>query len=204
MALIARHGGAWFRRAGTGETPGTFLATVGGSVRDPGVYELPYGVPLGDLLAAAGGPAAPLGAVLVGGYHGGWVPARDDVAISREGLRRFAAAPGAGVVLALPGHACGLAESARIAGYLAGESAGRCGPCANGLPRLADTLNALAARQRDPRLPAAVERLASMVTGRGACGHPDGAARFVRSSLRAFAADVAAHLDGHCVGAWVR
>jgi NADH:ubiquinone oxidoreductase subunit F (NADH-binding) len=65
------------------------------------------------------------------------------------------------------------------------------------------TQGALAARTPDPRLPAEVERLASVVEGRGACAHPDGTARFVRSSLRAFAADVAAHLDGHCGGAWV-
>ncbi len=198
LALIARHGSGWFRAAGTGDEPGTFLATVGGAVRTPGVVEAGYGVPLGDLVDAAGGATAPLQAVLVGGYHGGWVPARPELAVSRAALAPFGASPGAGIVLALPAHACGLAETARIAGYLAGEVAGQCGPCVNGLPRLAATLGDLARRRPRPGLPAEVARLAALVTGRGACRHPDGTARMIISAMRTFEADVAAHLAGHC------
>jgi NADH:ubiquinone oxidoreductase subunit F (NADH-binding) len=199
LALIARHGPAWFRTAGTPDEPGTFLATVGGAVGAPGVIEAGYGVPLGDLVDAAGGPAAPLQAVLLGGYHGGWVPARMELAVSRAGLAAYGAAPGAGLVLALPAHVCGLAETARIAGYLAGAVTGQCGPCSNGLPRLAGTLKDLAHHHARPGLPAEVDRLAALVTGRGACRHPDGTARLIRSAMRAFEADVVAHLTGHCL-----
>ena len=66
--------------------------------------------------------------------------------VSRAALAPFGASPGAGVVLALPANACGLRESARIAGYLAGQTAGQCGPCVNGLPRIASTLAELANR----------------------------------------------------------
>jgi hypothetical protein len=122
LALIARHGPGWFRTAGTTDEPGTFLATVGGAVAAPGVIEAGYGVRLGDLIDAAGGLTDPLQAVLLGGYHAGWVPARPELAVSRAALTPFGASPGAGVVLALPAHACGLAETARIAGYLAARS----------------------------------------------------------------------------------
>jgi NADH:ubiquinone oxidoreductase subunit F (NADH-binding) len=199
LALIARYGPGWFRSAGTPAEPGTFLATLSGSVVAPGVDEVGYGVRLGELLAAAGGPSAPLQAVLVGGFHGGWVPPDLDLPVSREGLARFGASPGAGVVMALPVGACGLRETARIASYLAGETAGQCGPCVNGLPRIATTLTALAGQRPHPGLAAEVERLARLVSGRGACRHPDGTARLVLSALRAFDADVRAHLAGHCL-----
>ncbi|WP_436535810.1 NADH-ubiquinone oxidoreductase-F iron-sulfur binding region domain-containing protein [Actinoplanes sp. HUAS TT8] len=199
LALIARRGPDWFREAGTREEPGTFLATVSGAVNRPGVVEAGYGVTLGELISAAGGASGRLQAVLVGGYHGGWVPADPRLEVSRAALGPFGASPGAGVVVALPVGTCGLVESARIAGYLAGEVAGQCGPCVNGLPRMAGTLSDLAHRRGRPGLPAEVERLARLVTGRGACRHPDGTARMVLSGLRAFDADVRAHLAGRCL-----
>lgn len=198
LALLARQGAAWFRSAGTVNEPGTFLTTVTGAVAVPGVYEAPYGVGLGELLDRAGGATAPLQAVLVGGYHGAWVPPTADLGVTRAELSRHGAAPGAGVVFALPVTTCGVVESARIAGYLAGQSAKQCGPCRNGLPRLADTLARIARRERHPGLPAEVERLTALVAGRGACHHPDGAARFIRSSLRTFATEVGLHLAGTC------
>jgi NADH:ubiquinone oxidoreductase subunit F (NADH-binding) len=193
IAQIARYGPAWFR---AGET---FLATVGGAVAAPGVVEAGVDVRLGDLLDAAGGPTAQLQAVLIGGYHGAWIPADPDLRITPAGLAPFGATRGAGIVLALAADVCGLAETARYAAYLAGQVAGQCGPCINGLPRLADTLTDLAGRNPRPGLPAEVERLAGLVTGRGACTHPDGTARLIRSALRFFAADVAAHLSGRCL-----
>ncbi|MCM4078429.1 NADH-ubiquinone oxidoreductase-F iron-sulfur binding region domain-containing protein [Paractinoplanes hotanensis] len=199
LAMIARYGPGWFRAAGTAEEPGTFLATVSGAVASPGVVEAGYGVALGDLIAAAGGATAPLSAVLVGGYHGGWVPAEGALPVSRAGLMPYGGSPGAGVIVALPRNACGLMETARIVGYLAGQVAGQCGPCLNGLPRLASTLTDLAHRRARPGLPAEVDRLARLVTGRGACRHPDGTARLIHSAMRAFEADVAAHLTGRCL-----
>ncbi|HEY7174350.1 MAG TPA: NADH-ubiquinone oxidoreductase-F iron-sulfur binding region domain-containing protein, partial [Micromonosporaceae bacterium] len=198
VALIARYGAAWFRDAGTPDEPGTFLASLSGGVRRPGVYEMPYGIHVGELLEAAGGPSEPLQALLVGGYHGAWVPARPEIAISRAGLAPYDAAPGAGVVMALPARQCGLAASARIVEYLAGERANQCGPCVNGLPSLAGTLTALSHGRSYPSVVAEFERLSRLVVGRGACRHPDGTVRFLRSSLRTFATEVNAHLAGWC------
>ena len=204
LAIIARYGPGWFRAAGTAEEPGTFLATVSGAVASPGVVEAGYGVALGDVIAAAGGATAPLSAVLVGGYHGGWVPAEGALPVSRAALTPYGGSPGAGVIVALPRNACGLKETARIAGYLAGQVAGQCGPCVNGLPRLASTLTDLAHHRARPGLPAEVDRLSRLVTGRGACRHPDGTARLIHSAMRAFEADVAAHLTGRCLAAEAR
>ena len=202
VALIARRGSGWFRQAGTPLEPGTFLATVNGGDAKV-VVEAPYGIPLGDLLALAGVDAATAQALLVGGYHGAWLPAEPGLRLpaSREALGRWNAAPGAGVVVVLDRHECGLVAAARILGYLAQQSARQCGPCLNGLPALAGTVARLATGGRDGRdgrLPAQVHRLAALVDGRGACHHPDGSVRMLRSALHTFAADVQAHLAGWC------
>ncbi len=187
LALIARGGAAWFREVGTVEQPGTFLATVTGSVRQPGVVEAPYGVPLSDLITQAGGASEPLQAVLVGGYHGVWLPPSALTApVSAAGLAPWGATPGAGVVVALGRSESGLAATARIAAYLAGEGARQCGPCLNGLPAIATVLGRMARGEQHPDLPRQVEWLTRVVEGRGACHHPDGTARMVRSALEVF------------------
>ncbi len=187
LALVARRGSAWFRQRGTAEQPGTFLATVSGAVRRPGVQEAAYGVALSDLLVRAGGVTEPLQAVLVGGYHGVWLaPAAFAAPMSSAGLAPWGAAPGAGVVVALGRSESGLAATARIAAYLAGEGARQCGPCLNGLPAIATVLGRMASGDQRPDLPRQVEWLTRVVEGRGACHHPDGTARMVRSALEVF------------------
>jgi NADH:ubiquinone oxidoreductase subunit F (NADH-binding) len=170
-------------------------------VTAPAVVEVAGGTRLADALRFAGGASAPLGAVLVGGYHGGWVPARDvaDVALTTADLAPYGAAPGAGVVVALPRSACGLRAGADLVGYLAGQGARQCGPCRNGLPAIAATLTALADGCASPGLVAEVERVSRLVERRGACHHPDGTVRLARSTLRTFAADVRQHLAGGCL-----
>jgi NADH:ubiquinone oxidoreductase subunit F (NADH-binding) len=200
LALLARFGAAWFRGVGTSDEPGTRLLTVSGAVASPAVLEVAGGVPLADALALAGGPTEPLGAVLVGGYHGAWLPAGavGGVALSRHDLAPFGAAPGAGVLLALGESACGLRAGADVAAYLAGQGARQCGPCRNGLPALAGTLRELADGRPSPVLVAELDRVSRLVERRGACHHPDGTVRLVRSTLRTFSAEVAHHLAGRC------
>ncbi|HEY2724832.1 MAG TPA: NADH-ubiquinone oxidoreductase-F iron-sulfur binding region domain-containing protein, partial [Pseudonocardiaceae bacterium] len=142
--------------------------------------------------------AAPLQAVLVGGYHGGWLPTATagHVPLSPSGLRPLGVSLGAGVVVALPRAVCGLRESVRIAAYLAGQSAGQCGPCRFGLPALAGALARLADGGHGPEPAAELDRLTRLVDGRGACHHPDGTARFVRSNLAVFDAGCACTSTG--------
>jgi len=97
-----------------------------------------------------------------------------------------------------PASSCGVRETARAVCYLAGESAGQCGPCLNGLPRLAQLLAGLAAGRAEPRTLTELERIAGLVEGRGACHHPDGTVRLLRSSLHVFRAEIDQHLAGRC------
>jgi len=197
IALIARFGPGWFREAGLPDAPGTMLATVSGAVDDPGVYEIGAGTPVGDVLAMSGArPDAT--ALLIGGYFGTWLDARDaaPLPMAASGLRPAGASPGAGVLVALPPEACGLAETARVLAWLALQGAGQCGPCVFGLPAIADDFAQIASgRPKGPVLDRLDRRLGT-VLGRGACRHPDGAVRLARSALSAFAADVRSHVRG--------
>ncbi len=202
LALIARYGDRWFRSAGLPSAPGSTLLSVGGAVGRPGIYEIALGTTIGQVLTLAG-LAEPLQAVLTGGYFGAWLPI--DVAwhvrMTHADLRAAGGLLGAGVLIALPSSACGLAETARVLGYLAGETAAQCGPCVMGLPALAGALADLAYRggrsgQRDR-----VTRFQRLVNGCGACRHPDGASQFAASALAAFAADARLHEQrGPCAG----
>ncbi|HEY8702373.1 MAG TPA: NADH-ubiquinone oxidoreductase-F iron-sulfur binding region domain-containing protein [Arthrobacter sp.] len=200
VALIARYGAAWFREAGTASDPGTRLVSVSGPApaRDV-VLEVPGGARLDDVLRFAGMDPAAISAVLVGGYHGRWVRPGSHL-LSPAGPPGRVVRPGAGVIHALGTGTCGLQVTAGILNYLAGESARQCGPCMFGLPAMASVLNRIAAGERNPRLPAELDRLGKLVSGRGACRHPDGTAGLVGSALEVFAGDVRAHLAGRCAG----
>jgi NADH:ubiquinone oxidoreductase subunit F (NADH-binding) len=200
VALVARYGDRWYRELGTDSDPGSALVTISGAVAAPGVYELAFGTPMTDLLSAAGGATEPLRAWLVGGYFGTWVDAADALTLrlAREDLRSVGCSLGSGVLIALGESSCGLHESARVIDYLAEQSAGQCGPCVFGLRAIADAVGALADGVAHERERDRVLRWTSEIRGRGACHHPDGAARFVESALSVFAREVAEHKRTAC------
>ncbi|MER2225276.1 MAG: NADH-ubiquinone oxidoreductase-F iron-sulfur binding region domain-containing protein, partial [Rhodococcus sp. (in: high G+C Gram-positive bacteria)] len=201
VATIARFGVDWFRASGTASEPGTMLVTLSGAVHNPGVVEVPIGSRLEWVVGDIGrADIDHTRAVLVGGYHGTWIN-RADLAgrrLSKESLAAIGASPGAGVVHALAVDTCGLRATADIVDYLARESAGQCGPCLNGLPRLASVFGDLAYHRPGEQTLNEIRRYAGLVDGRGACHHPDGTVRLVRSALTAFADDVRLHSTGHC------
>lgn len=196
LALIARHGAEWFRELGVASQPGSALLTLtGAQLGYPGVYEIEVGSPLSALLDAAGGVEAQPRAMLLGGYAGAWVDGAllRGVALSDEHLAPYGASLGAGVVVLLSAETCPVAELARLTRWLAAQSARQCGPCLFGLDAIAATVEqtmlGAAGRGAQQRLAG----LGSVVRGRGACSHPDGAVRMVSSALDVFAEELADH-----------
>ena len=194
LALVARFGAEWFRGLGTADDPGSLILTVTGDVAQPGVYEVPFGTSIEHILrstrAAAGAHSA-----LIGGYAGTWVslPAAAGLSLDRQSLRSAGAVIGCASLVVLGGRSCGLAATARIAGWMAGQGAGQCGPCINGLPAIAGALDALVAGDRKGHWERQLRRWLELVEGRGACHHPDGVVRMVRSALRVFSKEVGRH-----------
>ncbi|MEO7754466.1 MAG: NADH-ubiquinone oxidoreductase-F iron-sulfur binding region domain-containing protein [Terracoccus sp.] len=195
LGALVRVGSDAYAAHGTDTEPGTSLLTVVSPV--PGaptrVVEVGHGTNFAEVLDA--GQLA--GPCLVGGYHGTWTSGAHLAAlpVSALALRAQGLTLGAGVVLPLGASACPVARTAELTAYLAGESAGRCGPCRNGLPALASAVRDLASGS-DTR--ARIAEVTGLVTGRGACAHPDGTTRLVGSLVHGLPALVEAHLVGRC------
>jgi NADH:ubiquinone oxidoreductase subunit F (NADH-binding) len=195
VALIARHGARWFRELGLSDQPGSTLVTLSGPLAYPGVYEVEYGASLSSLLDAAGGTTRRVRAALFGGYAGAWVDGSllPQLALSNAHLAPHGASLGAGVVALLSEDACPVAETSRVTRWLARQSAGQCGPCVHGLDALAATFEQICGGVAAKHATRRVEQLATLVSRRGACSHPDGTARFAMSAVDVFAEELADH-----------
>jgi len=193
LGHLARVGSAGYAAHGTADEPGTTLLTLRGDGWDPEVREVAFGTPLEDVLTGAE-MAQPL---LLGGYHGTWLrpQALPGLTVSRKAIADAGATIGAGVMLPLAVGWCPLVRTVALVDYLAGQSAGRCGPCRNGLPAMAEALRALVLGGGPMRR---VEELCGLVVRRGACAHPDGTARLVTSMLKCFPHEVDSHSLGTC------
>ena len=154
-----------------------------------------------SLIEAAGGTSAPIRAVLLGGYGGTWLDGGSvsALALSRDHLAGYGASLGPGVVVLLGAAACPVAEVTRVTRWLAGQSAGQCGPCVNGLDAIASALEEVLEGQPSAGVGKRIARWSTLAKGRGACRHPDGVVNFVASALEVFAEELADHAQhGPC------
>ncbi len=143
---IVLQGGEAYARIGTEGSTGTKLFCLSGATVKPGVYEIPFGKTLRELLDMAGGvrDGAGLQAVLLGGAAGSFVnPSQLDIPLTFEGARAGGATLGSGVVLVIDDRT-ELAPLLRsIAGFFRSESCGQCVPCRVGTVRQDEALQRL-------------------------------------------------------------
>ncbi|MEU8248304.1 NAD(P)H-dependent oxidoreductase subunit E [Nonomuraea sp. NPDC048916] len=146
---ILEHGAQAYAAIGTKDSTGTKLFCVSGTVEKPGVYELPFGATLRDLLDLAH-PEGTLRAVLLGGAAGAFVTDLD-IPLTFEGTRQAGATLGSGVVLVVNDTVDLKGMLLRIAEFFRDESCGQCVPCRVGTVRQEEALHRLSGRvdQRD-------------------------------------------------------
>ena len=135
---ILEHGGDTFAGVGTGMSTGTKLFCLSGAVRNPGVYEVPFGGTLDELIERAGGlpDGRELQAVLLGGAAGSFVtPAQVSLPLTFEATRTAGVSLGSGVVM-LFDDTDDLGDALRrISAFFRHESCGQCVPCRVGTVR---------------------------------------------------------------------
>jgi NADH-quinone oxidoreductase subunit F len=143
--LILARGGAAFAATGTRGSTGTKLFCVSGHVARPGLYEVPFGRTLRQLLEMAGGLGKPFRAVLLGGAAGAFAgPSKLDVPLTFEDTRAAGLSIGSGVVMVFDGNTDLLDILRRIAEFFRDESCGQCVPCRVGTVRQEELLARLA------------------------------------------------------------
>jgi NADH:ubiquinone oxidoreductase subunit F (NADH-binding) len=128
VAMIIAKGASWFRAVGTAKTAGTLLCTVTGAVARPGVYEVPAGTPLRDVLAMAASPNPP-GFVLLGVSNAIVTPDQFDTPVSHEAFAALGTGLGSASFVVVDSAADPVAVASGVARFLAVESCGQCTPC---------------------------------------------------------------------------
>jgi len=174
-----------YRSLGTEQSPGTKLLCLSGAIGVPGLYEVPFGTSLGEVLQLAGGVVGELQAVLMGGAAGTFVgPDQLDLPLTLEDTRAADTTLGSGVVMVFDGHADMLEVVTRLAKFFKDESCGQCVPCRVGTTRQHEVLlqigsaGSIRTDQRE-----LIDDMAMAMTDASICGLGHTAASAVRSAL---------------------
>ncbi len=179
---VLRQGGTTYAETGTEGSTGTRLFCVSGCVERPGLYELPFGATLRELLDLAG--ARPPKAVLLGGAAGAFVgPKLLDLKLTHEDTRAAGVTLGSGVVIVYDEHAELVPALLRIAEFFRDESCGQCVPCRVGTVRQEEALHRLAAGKPHEDELATLAELAQVMRDASICGLGQTAASAVTSAI---------------------
>ncbi len=198
LPFIQRNGAAEFRSLGTSSSPGSFLVTVTGAGHAPGLYEVPLGLTVIELLALHGVSPEAVQGVLMGGYFAGLLDrAVLDATLDHETLRGLGSGLGNGAITVITDD-CALAVAASVLAYFDRENAGQCGSCFNGTAAMAAVAGALRDGIATAEDVARLRRWSVVLRGRGACATLDAATNIAATLLAHFPDLVQAHLDNGC------
>ena len=195
---IVNQGADWFRGFGTEQSPGTTLFGVSGQITRPGLFELPLGTPLDELVFEhAGGPEAGqrVKGVIPGGLSMPVLPADQlDVPMANEFLRERHTMLGTGGVIVMDERTCMLRASAVIAHFFREESCGQCTQCREGtgwIHRLVERIERGAGVMQDISI---LEDICGAMEGQTICAFSDAAAWPIQGMLRHFRGEFEAHV----------
>jgi NADH-quinone oxidoreductase subunit F len=196
---LIRDGAAAFIALGTPKDGGTRLFSVSGSVARPGLYELPVGTKLREIVFThAGGmpPGRTLRAVIPGGMSSPILRADEiDVAMDFDSLAAAGSMLGSAGVIVIDAEASMLTVLKKIAAFYAHESCGQCTPCRLGTSWMAKTVERLASGEGRPGDLDGLVRVASNIKGRTLCPLGDAAALPVQAVVAKFRAELEAEIE---------
>jgi len=196
---IVSRGADWFRSIGTEKSPGTTLFGVSGHVERPGLFELPLGTPLREVIAHAGGVRGgrALKAVIPGGLSVPVLPPSAlNVLMCQESLAEVKSSLGTGGVMVMDDTTCMVRVACVIAYFYRDESCGQCTQCREGTGWIHKICERIEQGRGHPSDLDLLEQIPSMMEGQTICGFADGAAWPFQGLLRHFRDEFEAHISG--------
>lgn len=200
---IIRKGAAWFTQVGTEQCPGTMMFSLSGSVMRPGVYEMPMGTSIRELIERCGGgplPGRTVKAVFPGGPAFAMVKAdKLDLSMDFDSLKKAGSGLGSAGVIVIDDATCIVRTVLEFSTFFKNESCGQCAPCRTGTEQMAVAMTKLEAGQGTEEDMKSLLELCGMVKGTGYCTLVTGAARLVQSAVKHFRAEFEEHARlGRC------
>lgn len=202
IALIARHGAAWFRQRGSHGLPGTILVTLPAECATPGVYEVPGGARFDDIVnRCGGGVRAGLRGVQIGGPGAGWIGSDFGIPLEPDAVRKRGSMLGCAAVRILTDDTCAVDAVAETSAFFARESCGKCPPCRMETQLFASVTGGLRASRGITRahLEKALE-VAATVAATTDCALARFPAAPLQTAMDLFPDDFEAHLAGSDCG----
>lgn len=195
---IVNRGAAWFAGTGTPKSSGTKIFCVSGHVRNRGVFELPLGVTLREIIeehAGGMGSGKALKAVIPGGASTPMLTAAQvDTPMAFETLEAAGTMLGTGAVVVMDEGTCMVDVARRLMRFFAHESCGRCVPCRVGTRRMLEILERLETGRGKPGDVERLRELANSIRGLTFCPMGDAATNPVLSGLQLFAEEYEYHV----------
>ena len=195
---ILHKGAAWFTQVGTEKCPGTMMFSLSGAVNRPGVYEMPMGVTMRELIERCGG-GVPGGrnikAVFPGGPAFSMVTADQlDLPMDFDSLKKAGTGLGSAGVIVVDDATCMVRQTLKFSNFFKGESCGQCPPCRMGTINLATLMTKIEAGEGTQKDLDSLLQLCGFVKGTGYCTLVTGAAVLVQSSVKLFRHEFEDHI----------
>ena len=203
VAPIVLRGADWYRKFGTAESSGTMIFSLNDDVNRPGVYELPFGMPLRYLIEECGGGmknGKKIKAIMPAAPSSAFLPAdKIDTPLDPNSMRDAGSALGCGVVRLIPEGTCIVEEVLKISEFFTAESCGQCPACRMETSTLTMMLKKVQAGQGGQPILEQFGKILAFNKGKGFCSLIGMPGPPIESALKLFPADFAAHLTtGKC------
>jgi NADH-quinone oxidoreductase subunit F len=198
---IIRHGHSWFRSRGTEGSPGTMIFTLSGDVASPGIYELPLGYSLRDLVSTVGGgpPAGrELKVVLPGASNTVLLPEQLDTPLDFDSMNAVGSGLGSGGFVVYDDSACIVRIALAFSRFLYVESCAQCPACKHGTQQITELLERIDRGEGGDLDVETILARCLTVTDAQRCALPTGETLLVQSAIQTFGKEFAHHLGRAC------